>query len=122
LRIADDVDEIFTFHDGEGADEVLALTPAYLRDCSRSVDQQTDWALRRLEKENIRVSIADWAQNDRAFTARARGQDVRGNVSVADDSLWLEATVPWTIGVFAPAIEAVAKHYAARLLAPEGVA
>lgn len=88
----------------------------------RRVDQQTDWALRRLEKENIQVSIADWAQNDRAFTAHALGQAVSGNISVADDSLWLEATVPWTIGVFAPAIEAVAKHYAARLLVPEGVA
>lgn len=88
----------------------------------RRVDQQTDWALRRLEKENIQVSIADWSQNDRTFTAHALGQVVRGNVSVADDSLWLEATVPWTIGVFAPAIEAVAKHYAARLLTPEGVA
>lgn len=88
----------------------------------RRLNQQTDWALRRLEKENIQVEVAGWSQNDRTFMARAVGQDVRGNVTVAEDSLWLEATVPWTIGVFAPAIEAVAKHYAARLLAPEGVA
>lgn len=88
----------------------------------RRLDQQTDWALRRLEKENVQVAIADWFQNARTFTARAVGQDVRGKVSVADDSLWLEATMPWVIGLFAPAIEAVARHYAARLLAPEGVA
>ncbi len=88
----------------------------------RRLDQQTEWALRRLETEHIHVAIADWSQNDRTFTARALGQDVQGNVSVADDSLWLEATMPWTIGVFAPAIEALAKHYAARLLSPDGAA
>ena len=88
----------------------------------RRFDKQTAWALRRLEKENISVSIAEWSEGGRAFTARALGQAVSGNVAVADDSLWLEATMPWIIGVFAPAIEAVAKHYAARLLALEGVA
>lgn len=88
----------------------------------RRFDEQTDWALKRLGKENIRVAVADWYEGGRAFTARALGQVVSGNVTVADDSLWLEARMPWTIGVFAPAIEAVAKHYAARLLAPVGVA
>ncbi len=86
----------------------------------RRLDRQTNWALRRLEKENISVVMTDWSQGGRTFTARALGQDVSGNIVVADDSLWLEAKVPWTIGVFAPAIEAVAKHYAARLLAPKG--
>lgn len=88
----------------------------------RRLDKQTDWALRRLEKENICVSMTEWSEGGRAFTARALGQDVSGNVAVAEDSVWLEATMPWTIGVFAPAIEAVAKHFAARLLAPEGAA
>jgi len=88
----------------------------------RRLDEQTEWALKRLAKENIEASVANWSQNGRAFTARALGQSVSGNVVVADDSLWLEAKMPWTIGVFAPAIEAVAKRYAARLLAPEGVA
>lgn len=86
------------------------------------LDQQTDWALRRLERENITVVLTDWSQGCRTFTARALGQDIRGKVAVADDSLWLEAKMPWTIGILAPAIEAVAKHYAARLLAPESVA
>ncbi|MGH1573463.1 hypothetical protein ACRAWG_25880 [Methylobacterium sp. P31] len=66
--------------------------------------------------------MTEWSESGRAFTVRALGQDVSGHVIVADDSLWLEARMPWTIGVFAPAIEAVAKHYAARLLSPEGVA
>lgn len=88
----------------------------------RRLDRQTDWALRRLEKENISVAMTDWSHGGRTFTARALGQDVSGNIVVADDSLWLEAKMPWAIGVFAPAIEAVAKHYAARLLASEGVA
>ncbi len=88
----------------------------------RRLDRQTDWALRRLKKENISVEMTEWSEGGRTFIARALGQDVSGNVVVADDSLWLEAKMPWAIGVFAPAIEAVAKHYAARLLAPEGVA
>ena len=62
--------------------------------------------------------MTGWSEGARAFTARALGQDINGTVVVAADSIGLEATMPWTIGVFAPAIEAAAKHYAARLLAP----
>lgn len=88
----------------------------------RRLDEQTEWALKRLARENIEASLADWSQGGRAFTARALGQGITGKVVVAADSLWLGATMPWVIGVFAPAIEAAAKHYAARLLAPEGAA
>ncbi|WP_375463434.1 polyhydroxyalkanoic acid system family protein [uncultured Methylobacterium sp.] len=90
-----------------GADEVC-----------RRLDMQTDWAKRRLEQGNIQVAISDWSQNERRFTARALGQDVQGGVTVAEDSVSLEATLPWMIGPFSSAIEAAAKHYAARLLAP----
>ncbi|MHC2107049.1 polyhydroxyalkanoic acid system family protein [Methylobacterium sp. CM6246] len=83
----------------------------------RRLDQRTDWAVQRLKRENISVTMTEWVEDRRAFTARALGQDVRGNIVVAGDTLLLEAKMPWTIGVFAPAIEAAAKHYGARLLA-----
>jgi Putative polyhydroxyalkanoic acid system protein (PHA_gran_rgn) len=88
----------------------------------RRLDRQTEWALRRLEQKNIRVAVTDWVEGSRAFTARALGQDVSGNLAVAADSLWLEATIPWIIGAFAPAIQAAARHYAGRILASEATA
>ncbi|WP_267361610.1 polyhydroxyalkanoic acid system family protein [Methylobacterium sp. GC_Met_3] len=86
----------------------------------RRLDEQLDWALQRLRKKHIAVEVAEWSQDGRAFTVRALGQHVSGNFAVADDSLWFEAQMPWIIGVFAPAIEAVAIRYAARLLSAEG--
>lgn len=90
-----------------GADEVR-----------RRLDMQTDWAVRRLEQGNVQLTLSDWSRNERRFTARALGQDVRGGLTVAEDSLSFEASLPWLVRPFSPAIEAAARHYAARLLAP----
>lgn len=84
----------------------------------RWLDKETDWVVRRLENDNIQIAITDWSENARSFRAKAMGQDIAGALTVADDTLRFEATLPWTIGIFSPVIEAAAKHYAARLLAP----
>lgn len=86
----------------------------------RRLDRHTDWAIRRLERESISVVAGAWSDDARAFSASRFGLKARGGVRVSDDSLHLEATVPWTVGVFATALEAVAQRYAARLLSAEG--
>ena len=83
----------------------------------RRLDRHTDWAKRRLERDNIAVAIAEWHGNERSFAARALGQDVSGTLGVADDALRFEAALPWTLGLFSPVLEAAARHYAADLLA-----
>ena len=52
-----------------------------------------------------------------AITAHALGQHVDGLVAVAERSIRFEIEVPWILSVFAPKIEAAAKHYAVRLMA-----
>lgn len=85
----------------------------------RRLDRHTDWALQRLAKEKIVIEADDWFGNRRSFTASGYGQTGSATIQVGDDSLQIEALVPWTIGVFAPAIEAVGRHYADRLLSNE---
>lgn len=86
----------------------------------RRLDQQLGPVLRRLERRNIHIATTDWVEGSCTFTARVLGQNLSGNLCVAADSLWLEATLPWPIGAFSPLIRASATHYAARLLASEG--
>lgn len=83
----------------------------------RRLDRHTDWAKQRLEKDNIQVAIDAWQGNERSFAARALGQSVSGSLGVADDALRLEASLPLTLGLFSPVLEAAARRYAAELLA-----
>ena len=86
----------------------------------RRLDQRLGPVLRQLEKRNVRVATTDWFEGSRTFTASVLGQNLSGNLCVAADSLWLEGTLPWSIGAFAPLIRALATHYVAHLLTSEG--
>lgn len=81
------------------------------------LDRHTDWAKRRLEKDNIAITIDDWQGNARGFAARALGQNVSGTLDIAEDTLRLTAALPLTLGLFSPVLEAAARHYASELLA-----
>ena len=88
----------------------------------RRLDHHTEWALQQLENEKITVDADDWFGNRRSFSASAYGQSGSAAIQVNDDSLHVEALVPWIVSVFAPVIEAVGRHYAGRLLSDEGAA
>lgn len=88
----------------------------------RRIDLHMDWALRRLEKEKIQVEAESWSGNRRAFSGSGYGQKASVAIQVADDALHVEALVPWMAGMLAPVIEAVGRHYAARLLADDAAA
>ena len=94
--------------------EPHALGAAEVR---RRLDKHTDWARSRLERDNIAVSISAWEDDARSFAATAMGQSVSGSLGVAEDSLRFTASLPWTLGIFSPAIELAARRYAADLLA-----
>ena len=85
----------------------------------RRLDQRLGPVLRRLEERNVRVATTDWREGSRTFNARVLGQNLSGHLCVAADSLWLEGTMPWSIGAFAPFIRALATHYVAHLLTSE---
>lgn len=86
----------------------------------RRIDRHMDWAFRRLEKEKIQVEAEDWFGNRRAFSGTGYGQKASVAIQVAEDALEVEALVPWMVGMFAPVIEAIGRHYAGRLLSDEG--
>lgn len=86
----------------------------------RRLDRRTDWLFRKVQELKVDLNLRDWDGTSRAFTAKALGQDVTGFVAVSDDSLRIEALLPFGLRLLGPAIEAVLKTYVGRLLAPAG--
>ncbi|GJD58110.1 polyhydroxyalkanoic acid system family protein [Methylobacterium dankookense] len=101
------------------AKQIVITVPHSLatEEVRRRLDRHTDWAKRRLEKDNIKIAIEDWHGNARGFAARALGQNVSGSLDIGEDALRLTAALPLTLGLFSPVLEAAARHYAAELLA-----
>ena len=100
------------------AKRLVVTVPHHLsvEEARHRLDGRADWAKHRLHREGVRLTIADWRGDHRAFRAVALGQYVNGFVAVAEQSIRFEVEVPWILSVFGPKIEAVAKHYASRLM------
>ena len=88
-----------------------------IEEARQRLNGRAEWAQQRMRKEGVRLVIDQWSGNHRPFTAHALRQHVDGLVAVAERSIRFEIEVPWILSVFAPKIEAAAKHYAVRLMA-----
>lgn len=88
----------------------------------RRLDLHTDWAFAQFAKEKIAVEADEWLGKRRAFSASGHGLRAAAAIQVSDDALHVEAIMPEAVGVFAPVIEVIGRHYARRLLSDEGAA
>ena len=88
----------------------------------RRLDIHTAWAFEQFAKEKIAIEADDWFGKRRAFSAIGHGLRAAAAIQLADDTLHVEAIMPEAVGVFAPVIEVIGRHYARRLLSEEGAA
>lgn len=87
-----------------------------LKEARRRLNARVAWARERFAKDGVVVTVGEWSGNERAFTARALAQEVRGRITAGEDIVRFDLELPWMLAMFSGKIEGMIERYASRLL------